>query len=153
MWKVIFVLLYLIILSIMDIREKQVPLYLLAAGLILAIIIGIGEETKEGLNSGMNLLNIGGKILLGMIPGVFFLGMAWLTGKAGKGDGIVVMIVGILSDYRICMAVFCTSLLLISAFAVCMMALHKIHKKASLPYIPFLAVAYAGYWICEGRIN
>lgn len=153
MWKIVFVLIYLMVLSVMDIREKQVPLYLLLVGLFLAMTTGIGEGIREEEISGeMNLIRIGWKILLGLMPGAFFLGIAWVSGKAGKGDGLVLMILGALTDYRICMIIFSVSLLLVSAFSVCMMALRRIHRKTCLPYIPFLTVAYIGYQICKGGV-
>lgn len=153
MWKIVFVLIYLMVLSIMDIREKQVPLYLLLVGLFLAMAIRTGEGIKEDeIRGEMNLIRIGWKTLLGLMPGVFFLGVAWVTGKAGKGDGLVLMILGVLTDYRICMVIFSVSLLLVSAFSVCMMALRRIHRKTCLPYIPFLTAAYIGYQICTGGV-
>lgn len=148
MWEVVLVLIYLTVLSIMDIREKQVPLYLLLMGLFFSMVIGIGAEiSAENIGGGINLMRIGGKVLLGLLPGIFFLGMSWLTGNVGKADGLVLMILGFLTNYRICMIIFSASLLLISIFSVCMMALHRIHRKTSLPYIPFLTAAYIGYQV------
>lgn len=151
MWKVVIICIYLIALSIMDIREKQVPLYLLLAGLILSMVIGIGTEiSEEGIGGKSSLLRLGWKMMLGLLPGIFFLGIAWFTANAGKADGLVLMILGFLTDYHICMAIFCASLLFISLFSICMMALRRIHKKTRLPYIPFLTAAYIGYQICKG---
>lgn len=153
MWKIVFVLFYLMVLSVMDIREKQVPLYLLLVGLFLAMTTGIGEGIREEeIRGEMNLIRIGWKTLLGLMPGAFFLGIAWVSGKAGKGDGLVLMILGVFTDYRICMIIFSVSLLLVSAFSVCMMALRRIHRKTCLPYIPFLTAAYIGYQICKGGV-
>lgn len=154
MWKFILVLSYLVVLSIMDIREKQVPLYLLAVGLLLAACAGIGERLRaEELAGGLRLIRAVWKILpgllLGLFPGLLFLGMARLTQKAGTGDGLVLMIMGLFTDYRICMTIFSISLFLVSVFSVCMMVFCKVRGKDCLPYIPFLAAAYVGYQICE----
>lgn len=153
MWKFILTLIYLVVLSIMDIREKQVPMYLLAAGLLLAALMGIGERGREELAGGLSLIEAGQKILpgllLGVFPGMLFLGMAWLTRRAGTGDGMVLMILGLLTDYRTCIIVFSISLFLISAFSICMMAFCRIQGKTCLPYIPFLTAACIGYEICK----
>lgn len=148
MWKVVMVLIYLGVLSIMDIREKQVPMYLLFAGLFLSMVIGIGTEVNEERIGGeIRPMWIAWKVLLGLLPGIFFLGMAWFTGNIGGADGLILIILGFLTNYRICMIIFSISLLLASVFSVCMMALHRIHKKTRLPYIPFLTAAYIGYQI------
>lgn len=158
-WKIMMVLGYLVVLGIMDIREKQVPLCWLAAGLAVALAIGIGETIAaelaiaEGLanaEGGMHWLQSSFQMLLGLMPGLFFLGMAGVSGKVGTGDALALMAIGLITDYRVCMVVFGTSLLLTSVFAIGMIALRRMHIKASLPYIPFLAAAYMGYWICGG---
>ncbi|MCM1184937.1 MAG: prepilin peptidase [Lachnoclostridium sp.] len=157
MWKFIVVLIYLVILSIMDIREKQVPVYLLGVGLLLAAFVGAGERIREEeLMGELHLIRAVWKILpgllLGLLPGIFLLGMAWMSRKAGTGDGVVLMILGLFTDYRICMIIFSASLFLASLFSVCMMALHRAHGRTCLPYIPFLTAAYIGYQICKTEV-
>ncbi|MCM1325799.1 MAG: prepilin peptidase [Bacteroidales bacterium] len=157
MWKFVMVLTYLVILSIMDIREKQVPVYLLGAGLLLAIFIGAGERVREEeLAGALHLIRVIWKILpgllFGLLPGIFLLGMAWMSQKAGTGDGVVLMILGLFTDYHICIIVFSASLFLVSLFSICMMALRRAHGKTRLPYIPFLTAAYIGYQICKTEV-
>ena len=134
MWKLALTVLWLIAMSIFDLFEKRVPVWILAAGGIPAIVSAMYAYIK-----GTESLS---QILFGMLPGVLLLVVAAVTKKAGWADGIVLLIMGLLTGLRECMACFMVSLLAMSAVSLPLLVLRKVGKNATLPYIPFLCAGY-----------
>ena len=147
MWIIIGTMLYLIILSVLDIREKKVPVIPLAGGMLFALAVGMTEATEGG----MKCMEIAGGMILGILPGGFMLGMAYFSGKAGYGDGVLLIIMGILNGYLAGIILLCMSLFILSAFSVCLLILRKADRHTSIPYIPFLTIAYICYQFFERR--
>ena len=134
MWKLALTALWLIAMSIFDLFEKKVPVWLLAIGGIPAIVTAMYAYVK-----GAGSFN---QILFGMLPGVLLLVVAAVTRKAGWADGIVLVIMGLLTGLWECMACFMVSLLAMSAVSLLLLVLRKVGKNATLPYIPFLCAGY-----------
>lgn len=134
MWKLALTVLWLIAMSIFDLFEKRVPVWLLAAGGIPTIVSAMYAYMK-----GTESLS---QILFGMLPGVLLLVVAAVTKKAGWADGIVLLIMGLLTGLWECMACFMVSLIAMSAVSLPLLVLRKLGKNATLPYIPFLCAGY-----------
>lgn len=128
---------YFIILSIWDIRERQIPQYMLVAGTAIASVI-----------LGINVFVVGDvfwKMLTafcGIIPGVGAMVLAKVSGKIGMGDGWVLLIVGLVSDYKICIAVLGVSMLLMASYSIIMLIVRRVTRDTMLPYLPFLTAAW-----------
>ena len=84
--------LVLLILSIFDVKGRAVPAVVLAAGGLAAL----GCRIAEGLIGMTAPRELFAKILLGLIPGAVMLLISALTGKLGRADGEVILIVGVL---------------------------------------------------------
>ncbi|MCD7835527.1 MAG: hypothetical protein LUG83_02490, partial [Lachnospiraceae bacterium] len=82
-------------------------------------------------------------IMLGAVPGLLLLLASITTKKAGTADGIVLLMLGMLTDYRSGVRTFCLSMMIAAVFAIITLALKKVGKDSELPYIPFLTVAFA----------
>lgn len=132
MWKIIIFLLYLLILSKYDYREKQVPSVLIYVGAGCTFLSVMWEWLAEGVNSGQ---------ALGMLPGLLLIVLAAVTGKAGIADGVVLLIAGAVIGYPNILFAFCISLLLFCVVSVVLLCLRKIKLHENLPYLPFLTVA------------
>lgn len=134
MWKTGMIFMFLLVLSIWDLRERRVPLILLVAG---SIWLGgvLGYELFTGRISWLYLL-------LGSLAGVFFLLLAWISGKAGYADGIVLLWLGAAEGYRKVLLILVSSLLLVCLSAITLLMFGKVKKHTRIPYIPFLAVGY-----------
>lgn len=130
----IVILLYLSVLGIWDYKKKSVPLLLLIAGGVL-MVGAAGFRCMTG-----ELLYM--EILLGVLPGVFMLFLAWITGKVGYADGIVLVQVGICFGYKRGMLLFCASMLLLLLCCLALVCLRKVGKNTKIPYLPFLAFSY-----------
>ncbi len=142
--KRLFLLLYLILLAALDWKERKVPLILLWGGGMVAVGFNMYVWLQDLTNGWWTLASI----LLGTLPGLGMLAVARFTGKAGYGDGLVLLNVGLLTDYKTCFIMLCFSMLLMSFFAMGMLVVGKVDKESRLPYIPFLTAVYAaGYFI------
>lgn len=139
MWKVIGILIYLLVLSFMDVRERKIGVAWVAAGAaaVSCILLYEGlttEKTWSALLCGS---------LLGAIPGLFMLAVARLTGKAGYGDGLVLILLGACCGYLRGMMFLCLSLFLLSLGSVVLLFCGRVRGNTQMPYLPFLTLAYA----------
>lgn len=137
--KKIALLLYLIILALFDLREQKVPLILLTGGGAAAWGIHICMLLQNPAKWSWLVLSI----LLGILPGLLLLAVARLTGKAGYGDGLALLNVGLLTDYKTCLLMLCFSMLSMSLLSVGMLSVKRVRRETRLPYLPFLAGVYA----------
>ena len=125
---------WLIILSIYDIREKMVPIWMLTLG---CCAVGSFCAYRLCMEQGVWL-----SMFLGIIPGVFLLVIGWLSQKTGYADGVVLLLIGVLRGYRECVVVLCVSLLLMSLVCVMLLLLRRVERNTKMPYIPFILAAY-----------
>ncbi len=146
MWKNIVIMVYLTVLGIMDIKERKLPVWLLGVSGILAFCVAMLGRLNWGSGVSSALL----EVILGMLPGAFLLAMAFLTKKIGYGDGIVLLQLGCIYGYMHSLAFLCVSLFLLSIVAMIFLASKKVKNDTPLPYIPFLAVTFAGYVFING---
>ena len=89
--------LYLIVLSVSDVKSRKLPAGLLRLGFfisVFSILIGCfwGRPLSELPRRVMTAL-------LGAVPGVMLIVLSYYSDKVGRGDGIVLAIVGITELY------------------------------------------------------
>lgn len=134
MWLTLLTTIWLLTGSVMDIRKRRVSVWLLLAGGVFAVTVSflqcIGGE-REYVD-----------ILKGTFPGLAFLVIAFITQKAGYGDGIVLLCLGILSGGGKSLLLFGLSLFLISIFSLVLLILRKAGRNTRIPYLPFLTAAW-----------
>lgn len=132
------VLIFLSICTIFDIRKKEIPLILAGVGMAAAVgftIWRIGNGTIFAV-----------QILLSLLPGLFFLLVSWCTKeKVGYGDGILLLITGLMVGFYLCLTGLCISLFLSVFFGVLLLFLHKAKKNSRIPFVPFLTM---GMGVC-----
>ena len=145
MWKAVGVLIYLSVLSFMDIRERKVSVAWLAAGAALVC----GFLMYEGLAVGTDARELMVRSLLGALPGLFMLAVARLTQKAGYADGLVLILVGIGYGYLPSVVLLCLSLFLLSLCSVVLLLCRRVRGNTRMPYLPFLTAAYACTWFLK----
>lgn len=136
MWIIMEV--YLIVLSIFDIRSRQIPTALLLLGSVPAVFHAaltlFGHERTPA------------EYAAALVPGVILLLLAFVTGKIGYGDGWVIAIIGLLLGYRSGMTVFFISLFLSGMAGILLLLLRKVNSKSTIPYIPFVTIAVVLVW-------
>ena len=129
--------LYLLVVSVFDIKEKAVPWFFLALG---GLSVGVG--TVCGVLTGEMIWY---QPLLGMVSGVALLLIARITEKIGYADGIVLMMIGGMVGYRGSLLVLCLSSFLSALVCIVLLAIRKVKKHSRIPYVPFLTSAYLVY--------
>lgn len=134
MWGVILTAVCLIVMSIADMVNRKVPLWMLAVQAALAA----GMLLWGGINGE---LSIGG-ICKALIPGIILVAIALSTRKAGWADGVVLLLLGIQTDYEKCMVAVLMALFLMAALSAVLLVFRKVKKDTKLPFIPFLTMGW-----------
>lgn len=145
MWGVILTAVCLAAMSIADIVNRKVPLWMLAVQASLAT----GMLIWGGINGE---LRIGG-ICKALIPGIILVAIALSTKKAGWADGVVLLLLGIQTDYEKCMAAVLAALFLMAVLSAVLLMLHKVKKDTKLPFIPFLTMGWFLGFFLNGSIS
>lgn len=127
--EIVVAFLFLIIGSILDIKNKKLPLlYLLLFGIagILALCMGMPMEPAI--------------IFRALLPGLFLLVVGAVTREGiGYGDGVVVLIMGLLLGAKLCAGAVLAGLFLSALCSCLLLILKRVNGKSRIPYIPFLA--------------
>lgn len=133
LFRMLFAL-YLLILTVMDIRTRKLHLGILLLGFPLAA---------------------SGRIIVGNIPaalviaggasGALFVIVSRVTEEAfGYGDSILITITGIFLGIWDLLSMLVTAFFLSAVFSGIMISRKKYTRKSAFPFVPFLAAAYLG---------
>lgn len=134
MWKEVLTAVWLAPMSIMDTRSKKVPVWMLWIGAAAAVCVLLYDGISGGLN--------GWQECRALLPGAILLAVAYVTGKAGPADGVILMLLGVFMGYEDCVAASLGGLFLIALFSIVMLALRRVKKDTRIPFVPFLAVGW-----------
>lgn len=133
MWKIYGLAVYLVILSICDVRSLKVPVWLLIAGGGFAM----GSAAFD--------ICVGGgswpACMVSLIPGSILLAAAGASGKVGYGDGVALSVIGLTAGTRICVSVFMISLFLTAVVSAVLLAMRRVKRSTQVPYVPFMTAA------------
>lgn len=136
MWKIEMgvCLGFLLVLSLFDLKYKQVPSVLL----IFFFIIGTCFlPYKKG--------EIIWKVM-GVLPGIIFFGVSkWSEEKIGYGDSIGIFILGLYLGVFHVLSILCTSFFL-SGCLGCLKGSGRRKKEAVFPFFPFLFLGACLEW-------
>lgn len=125
---------YLIWNAICDWRNCKVSVCSLTIGTMGAFVFVL-IESITGQKGGMEMV-------LGTLPGIFLLVLAWVTRKVGYADGIVLLIIGVLYGYVKTVFFLCMSILLLACVSGLLLVLKKASRNTVMPYIPSLTVIF-----------
>lgn len=123
---------FLLLCSLWDWKSRSVPVWLCYGGALLmtaAVFV-----TKE-----MTMAEAVG----GMLPGIFLLGIGWITkGQIGSGDGIVFMVTGLgLGIWYNCL-LLAGALSISFLWSLLFLTMKKINLKTKFPFLPFVLAAF-----------
>lgn len=122
----------LVIWSVRDVRKRAIPAWWLAAGGIFALAVAghrllVGETGAWGL-------------LMAISPGVFLMALSIITARQiGIGDGICVVIVGLLLGTPGIWMALMAALLLSSGYALFLLVIRHVSRGSVIPWFPFVA--------------
>lgn len=134
MWREAMMAAWLLPMSIVDVKSRRVPVWMLwigaaaAAGSLLYEII-----TKRAM---------GWQICRGLLPGLVMLAVASATGKAGVADGVIMLLMGIFAGYEVCVAASVGGLFLLALVSGVLLVLRKAKRDTRIPFIPFLTAGW-----------
>lgn len=78
----------------------------------------------------------------GLIPGMCMLLISFASNQSvGYGDGLTILMLGLLVGFKLCVGILCLSLFLISIYSIVLLIIKKANRKTTIPYIPFLLAA------------
>ena len=122
----------LLITALQDIRTKKVSLWIIGAGAV--IVCALVPFTHS-----ISVIDRGVGILVGL--GVMITSRA-TGGKIGMGDGYLLCVTGISFGFWGNMELFATALFAAALVSIVLLAFRLADRKKSIPFIPFLFLAY-----------
>lgn len=124
---------FLSICAVFDIRKKEIPLIMVILGMAAAV----GIDLWRIFNRTLSITEMGFAIL----PGLFLLSVGFCTKeKVGYGDGLLLVVSGLLVGFHKCCLSLFISLVCCSVCALFLLVLHKAKKNSSIPFVPFMAI-------------
>lgn len=137
-----FILIFLGLCSIVDIKKKQLPCILLWIGFIGICFITLIQITNESRNI---LDSIGG-----VLTGVFLLIFSKASREQiGFGDSIIFLIVGIGVGTLNNFLLLIYSLFLTCIVSIFLLIFKKANRKTTLPFTPFICSSFILEWILK----
>lgn len=133
-YYVIFLGIWLLVCSIQDVKRKEIHIALLLAGMITSIVLSIFLID----------ISIESRII-GVFLGGTLIGLHFLSrGQIGIADGLIVSGLGLGLGFSISSAILLLSLFLSAVVSLFLIVLKKVKRKTTIPFVPFLFVAYLG---------
>ena len=125
----------LTILSYMDLKRKEVSLWaLLVYGLMMIVNLLCLFFTKDKIDLKELILNLSFMLIL-IIMSLLFKAIA-------IADSITVGLVALTNGFLIALSSFFLAMLAAAVFSLIGLALKKLKRKATIPFIPFLLAGY-----------
>ncbi len=122
---------FLVVFSILDLRAGKIPVLLIGAFGIFALGYQIWNHMSFG------------ELAAGVIPGIVFLLLAWVTRESiGYGDGLVLLVTGVFCGIVKTIGVIGMSLVFASLLSMILLVLKRAERKTELPFLPCLCSGY-----------
>ncbi|MBP5222174.1 MAG: prepilin peptidase [Lachnospiraceae bacterium] len=129
-------MIYLLMLSISDVKKKELPLWLVVTGMILSVL-WMGSALFRGERTMID-------VFFGSVPGLILLMLAASVGCNGWGDGIVLLQWNFLLGTEMTVMSFGISLIFSGCAALFLLCSGKKKGNQTIPYIPFLLLGSIG---------
>lgn len=137
LYKVLLVVIGIVLLTagIVDIKNRQISsrqIFILL--LVCCAVIPLKED--------FGIADAAGGLSLGLCA----VGLSLATrGQIGRGDGIVIAIVGLALGFRKCLLVVCTATFVMCAEAILVLMIRRGSRQTKLPFLP---AVFVGYLLC-----
>lgn len=143
-------IIYLFVLSVLDIKTRKIPVRMLQLGSLAVLLLIVAESLLYLPPS--ELFRRVMTALLGAIPGVLLTVLSFYTNKIGKGDGPVLILIGLMENSTFSMIVICLACISLALFSGILMSFGKVSGKTQMPYIPFVTISYIVLKLYEGSL-
>lgn len=122
-------IIFLVICAVYDLKTKTIPVWLL----ILFALSGFIPTIR----------NLEEPFWLAFLPGAVLLAIGYCTKESiGFGDGVIVLILGLFTGYRLCLSSVIAGFVLTAVFSAALLICKKANRKSRVPYIPFLTAGF-----------
>lgn len=130
----ILVILWLVICSLQDLKNKSISIYLIIGGFFILFILSIY----------MNQVTIISRIAGGSI-GLLLIALNPLTkGQIGIGDGIILGVIGICFGFTSNVSILLIGLFFSAILSIILLVFKKVDRKQTIPFVPFILLGYLG---------
>ena len=139
-------LINMLIISVSDIKTRKIPLSML----LVLMLTALYQVMMKICNAGPSAELLRGVMaaLLGALPGVALTVLSVYSDKVGRGDGLVVAIIGLCESCTFATLMMCFACILLALFSMVLMCMRKITRNTRMPYMPFLTASYAVIKLC-----
>lgn len=136
MFEVMGAVLLLLLGSIYDCKYKCIPCWIFGIfGLWAACSLLISMVRQS-------ILSVLTASIFSVLPGLGLLLLSQLTEeKVGEGDGILLLLLGLLEGAQKVLSVFCVGLFLQALLAAGLLLAKKVKRQTAIPFAPFLLAA------------
>lgn len=125
MWSV------LVLSSIYDFVKKKIPVLILGVGGVVAMVATWYRSPGAY------------EWVLDMMPGFILLLLAAVSReKIGYGDGLLILVLGLMEGWKSCLIGVVVALFLVSGCSIFLLILKKVTVKTEVAFTPFLLVAH-----------
>ena len=127
---------YLVILSVLDIRTRKLPMWLLAAG---------SEEgcMPEFFSQLIRRETPWELCLFGAAAGCIFLMISKMTRESfGYGDSLLILLLGVAVGFWNLISLLAIAFFLSAVVSAAALVFGKFHRKTTVPFVPFLGIGY-----------
>lgn len=123
---------WLLWMAVWDLKEKRIPGYCIAMGIIPAIVSIYSYWPRHLLPA-----------ILGFFLGFCFLLLSMATKEQiGKADGMILILLGTMAGLYRLIEILCFCFVYLFIVAAALLFLRKKTRKQTLPFIPFLMAGY-----------
>ena len=130
---------FLCILSVIDVKTKAIPAWAAPAFLILSGILHLFLQDLSAIT-----------FLAGLLPGAVLLILSFVfKASVGSGDGFAAMACGAALGPERIMSALAAAFVFCAVFCMVLLLLKKLHRRDSLPFLPFLAASHIVMLITE----
>ena len=145
MWEIdqICCISLLLLTAVIDFRFRRIPVYMLAFLNLLAVVWQLYRFVGQKGDMGTLIGGIG-------VGAVFFLVSRFTEEGVGYGDSWVILILGIYLGLWEVLEVLAGTCLLLAAVSIICLAVKRMSRRRTLPFVPFLAAGYLMSVLCAG---
>lgn len=130
--KIAFII-FLSVCAVFDIKKREIPIVLIFLGGIFAV----GIKLFQIFSGEIAVVSVGSSLFIGLI----FLLISFCTReKVGYGDGLILLVSGLVLGFYQCFLGLCLSLLLSSVYALLLLLMRKAERNSGMPFVPFLTI-------------
>ena len=130
--KTVVITIFLILSTLLDLRNKEVNISLCVGVALLGLIYEIFISKAELLS-----------VILGIIPGIFLMLTSMATNEEiGKGDAAILCTIGIYLGLKKSILVLIYALFMTVIIGGILLLIRKKNKKYKIPFVPFILCSY-----------